>query len=370
MKDKIKATGMVLGITLSIFAISLGVLATDWVGPTQAPPGGNLPAPLNSSSLAQIKDGALGIEGVLRAYSNLIVDGNVGIGTTVPNSPLHVSKAVSNLVSLAGHTDATLTAIGFTGGVGSGTYRSYIGQVLTLGGTGEIVFGTGNNVTITNLTEKMRIDKDGNVGIGTASPTEKLDVNGNIRIGGTTLVGSGSATTYGSVSIAGSKNSYSGIHFSNTIPDSVLMVRDSDGLSGIWRATGGWSWYFTGDGVLTAGSVPAARVTAGTFPAGMSANAPTQNAHIATKQYVDNAVAGAGGGPGSWTCTTVTASGGRETMTATCPSGYQLITGGCILTAIWDMYYAHPYRNYPSGNSWTCTSYSGSQTIAYARCCK
>ncbi|QNF35582.1 hypothetical protein HUW51_23800 [Adhaeribacter swui] len=37
---------------------------------------------------------------------------------------------------------------------------------------------------ITNNTEKMRIQSDGNVGIGLTAPSEKLEVNGNIRITG------------------------------------------------------------------------------------------------------------------------------------------------------------------------------------------
>jgi hypothetical protein len=37
----------------------------------------------------------------------------------------------------------------------------------------------------TNNTDRMRIDSSGNVGIGTASPGSKLDVNGEIRIGNT-----------------------------------------------------------------------------------------------------------------------------------------------------------------------------------------
>lgn len=39
-------------------------------------------------------------------------------------------------------------------------------------------------------------------------------------------------------------------------------------------------------------AIPASIVTAGTFAAGMSANAPTADAHIATKKYVDDSVQG------------------------------------------------------------------------------
>ena len=38
---------------------------------------------------------------------------------------------------------------------------------------------------VQSAAEKMRIDSSGNVGIGTTSPTEKLEVVGNIRIDST-----------------------------------------------------------------------------------------------------------------------------------------------------------------------------------------
>jgi hypothetical protein len=45
--------------------------------------------------------------------------------------------------------------------------------------------GTTNNISlrfVTNNTERMNIHSGGNVGIGTTSPAQKLDVNGNINI--------------------------------------------------------------------------------------------------------------------------------------------------------------------------------------------
>ena len=45
----------------------------------------------------------------------------------------------------------------------------------------------------TEQTERMRIDSSGNVGIGTSSPAEKLDVNGNIKIPTTSYIDIGSA---------------------------------------------------------------------------------------------------------------------------------------------------------------------------------
>ena len=47
--------------------------------------------------------------------------------------------------------------------------------------------GTTNNYDLlfrTNLVERLRIKASGNVGIGVANPTQRLDVNGNLRVRG------------------------------------------------------------------------------------------------------------------------------------------------------------------------------------------
>ncbi len=54
--------------------------------------------------------------------------------------------------------------------------------------------GTTNNAPLvfkTNNTEKIRIAENGNVGIGTTNPTEKMDVNGNINVAGSIKFGEG-----------------------------------------------------------------------------------------------------------------------------------------------------------------------------------
>jgi hypothetical protein len=49
-------------------------------------------------------------------------------------------------------------------------------------------FATGNNYGAGLTTTVMTLDHLGRVGIGTTSPTEKLDVAGNIRVAGTISV--------------------------------------------------------------------------------------------------------------------------------------------------------------------------------------
>jgi len=107
--------------------------------------------------------------------------GNVGIGTTAPsNTKLHIVGdwvAGNSTVKVQGITDAT-TGYGFYNTDGSRLgYLAY-----TSAG-----FEWYNNLNIptifyTNTAERMRITGAGNVGIGTTSPSEKLDIVGNLRV--------------------------------------------------------------------------------------------------------------------------------------------------------------------------------------------
>ncbi|MBI4779095.1 hypothetical protein HY797_01420 [Candidatus Falkowbacteria bacterium] len=85
----------IIALTLGL-SISCQSLLAAWTAPLANPstcltgnPGCN--APINDSSTAQYKAGALGLGGTLRGYSTAVFDGNVGIGTTNPGYNLDLS---------------------------------------------------------------------------------------------------------------------------------------------------------------------------------------------------------------------------------------------------------------------------------------
>ncbi|WP_156104466.1 hypothetical protein [Chryseobacterium populi] len=146
--------------------------------------------------------------------------GRVGIGIVIPDSPLHIATSDPNgIISERASTSAVgspsylilrrnnaatptvngavssgngLGAIVFSGNTGNGyegslitAYTSIVGYATENYSTGtqgsELRFYTVPNGTATNA-ERMTIKNDGNLGVGTNTPTTKLDVAGTARI--------------------------------------------------------------------------------------------------------------------------------------------------------------------------------------------
>jgi len=135
----------------------------------------------------------------------LYVAGNAGIGTTSPSAKLDVRKGGTT----AAHGDTDLI-------VQDSTAASSTAQIQILGGAtgfsnlyfsdtsafhvGGFIYNHSSNYLATNVngSEKMRITSTGNVGIGTTSPSYKLEVSGDaaLSIGADRYLRIGSSTNY------------------------------------------------------------------------------------------------------------------------------------------------------------------------------
>ena len=98
--------------------------------------------------------------------------GYVGVGTTSPTNGKLVIDSTANQIAIETGTagDGRLNIGHFSNGTFIGTYGDD-------GGVADIIrFGTHSG------DERMRITSTGNVGIGTTGPSQKLEVNGNIKM--------------------------------------------------------------------------------------------------------------------------------------------------------------------------------------------
>lgn len=158
----------------------------------------------NSSQLAVAADAISGTEAVpgtstgntSENISLQAMGGNVGIGTTSPLYKLHIdcgSALSTNGVfirnQLVNNNQVTFLRLG----IGSENYAQISAHTLA-GDKTYLQFHTqsGDGTVSGNISERMRIDENGNVGIGTTSPNYTLDVDGSLnctelRIGGSSL---------------------------------------------------------------------------------------------------------------------------------------------------------------------------------------
>jgi hypothetical protein len=170
----------------------------------------------------------------LKGFSqSLIYDNgtNVGIGTTSPVSKLTIGQHIYSFnsegssISFMNNYPESFHLAKITSGTEDQYYKGYLS------------FSTPTYGYANVLSERMRIVSDGNVGIGTTEPTQKLDVNGNARFRSvgttatTTVLGvTSDGTLSTNVSITGGATWKGGWNASTNTP----TLSDATGTNGWW----------------------------------------------------------------------------------------------------------------------------------------
>lgn len=219
-----------LGATADSLMVSGGleVAGSAYLGPMEFPTDSGaiswIDLPVSASATANAAESytaRVGGTNILTVYGQALGSGGggivsgsgrVGIGTTTPSALLHLATSTTALGATvfeqaSADTDSfdlilrktrgtvaspTVITTGdelgnlkFSGYSGAGGYVTGAsikaiseGTVATTRVPGALVFSTGTDAAPTVLTERMRINSAGNVGIGTTNPTYKLALNG------------------------------------------------------------------------------------------------------------------------------------------------------------------------------------------------
>ena len=145
--------------------------------------------------------------------------GNVGIGTASPTAPLTVSSISStvDVLRLYGASDGavqTETGIAFNPGTNAVNPSARISsqELDASDSRASLLFYTRDSNSDVAPTERMRIDSSGDVGIGTSSPSSKLDVAGQVT----------------STSAMIKSTSSTGLIFNDTVADRWQIVNRDD----------------------------------------------------------------------------------------------------------------------------------------------
>jgi hypothetical protein len=114
--------------------------------------------------------------------------GNLGLGTSTPgilnginyagNVALHIQATAGKFILI----DSANSNAGIAFNDSSQPVDNRIWAISQVAGSGKLTFSTYTDAGATS--NKVVIDRSGNIGVGVVSPTAKLDVNGNINVTG------------------------------------------------------------------------------------------------------------------------------------------------------------------------------------------
>jgi len=189
-----------------------------------------------------------------KEYMRITKDGNIGIGTMTPSRKVHIALDSGTIPPETGAGTVGLL-ISNNDAVGDMARLALIGGT---SGTCNIYFGDENDenagtINYNHASDRMTfraggsgthmvIDSTGNVGIGTTTPSQKLDVNGTVKAA--SFMGNGSQLTgitapgsaFGNHGSAAANSVYvsetSNVGIGTTSPMGQLHTYDTSGLAG------------------------------------------------------------------------------------------------------------------------------------------
>jgi hypothetical protein len=208
----------------------------------------------------------------LNVASNLSVAGtgafagNLGLGVTTPGFPLGFANALGDKIALWGQSG---NHYGF--GI-----QNLLLQIHTDAPSSDVAFGSGSSAA---FAETMRVKGNGNVGIGTSTPTNRLSVAGSADFSGNASIG-------GSVGI-GTNAPQAALHIVNPSGITIGQNPVSGGFTGLTLSLSN-----TATGFAKIQAIQASGSTYG----GLSLNPNGGNVNIGTGQYFSQNKLSVGGG--------------------------------------------------------------------------
>jgi hypothetical protein len=231
--------------------------------------------------------------------------GNVGIGTTSPENKLHVVETSAGSVTypIRIQNDNANNNAGVGIEFGISTDDSYTNARIQATredsqASAELTFQTKKDSS-TNLAERMRIDRNGNVGMGTSGPGRPL----HVRFSGDSGVRIESSDDHASLYLDSHSSKGQYIRFSQN-DTNKYWINSQDNGNLVFRpaATGTTAnqIFFNSSGNIGIGKTPSSGVELdvnGDIAASgnVTSATPTANTHLTTKDYVDSQLGGVAG---------------------------------------------------------------------------